>query len=373
MILRAVVTTGLLLVSPLLWAEDCITSTGGHSDRNGLTSEHGPTAPAILSDTCPHTSLFGIAPVIGGNAVLTSRVESFNDIVNDTWLVAQDLDTGEELWSTQLPINFPDSWWSHVLAIRDGVVYASRAGNANSEYLYALDVADGTEIWHSEETIDSTTTETPAFASNGDIFVGNFTSLRRIDGTDGSTVWDTPRQCPSGDGCEPAVFDDRVYVMEVVSDSGGLAYVVARYDASNGQRLYASLPLRVQLLGINQLGILVGPDGTVYAPLTNNSPGDHSWRWRTRAPPSTRSGVFPSPTCRSQRLRSARTAPSIRIQPTTKWSGSIRQPEESSTPLFRSPGMRRRSFRASPSIRGDACSSPTARSRSGACTRSTPT
>jgi outer membrane protein assembly factor BamB len=273
--LRRAAAIGLWLASLTSTAEDWITGNGGHSDRNGRSSEHGPTSPAILWDECPHSSIAPYPPVIGGNVVLTSRLEDINDLVHTTWIVAQDLDTGDELWSVQLPINFPDSWWSRVLAIRDGLVYATRAtnGNSNLDYLYALDVADGSEAWHSEDLIDSST-ETPAFAENGDLIVGRFASLMRIDHTDGSTLWETARQCPSSDGCDAAVFGDAVYVLEVLPDPGGLAYVVARYDAVTGQRLYGSLPLRVQFFGINQVGLFVGPDGTVYAPLSNNTPGD---------------------------------------------------------------------------------------------------
>src|SRR5262249_50442743 len=119
----------LFLVSWRLTADDWVTGNGGHPARHGLSSEHGPTAPDILWDTCPHTAVSGVAPVIGGSVVVSTRIESFIDIVNNTWIVAQDLDTGAELWSIQLPINFPDSWFSNVLAMRDGQVYATRAGN----------------------------------------------------------------------------------------------------------------------------------------------------------------------------------------------------------------------------------------------------
>ena len=274
MILRRAAAAGLWLVSLAVSAEDWITGTGGHSDRNGRSSEHGPTAPAILWDECPHSAFAPFPPVIGGNVVLTSRGENINDLVNTTWIVAQDLDTGDELWSVQLPINFPDSWWSRVVAIRDGHVYATRAGNTNSEYLYALDPSDGTEVWHSEALIDSSGTETPAFTADGDLIVGNYTSLLRIDHTDGTTDWQTPRQCLSSDGCEVAVFEDRIYGWEAVFSTGTIDYVVAAYDAATGQRLYGSLPFRSQPFGINQIGLFVGPDGTVYAPLTNNTPGD---------------------------------------------------------------------------------------------------
>ena len=273
---RGVLVLVFLNAASALLADDWVTGNGGRPDRSGLSGEHGPTAPAILWDTCPHTSLFGVPPVIGGTVVVTSRVESFADIVHDTWIVAQDLGTGAELWSIQLPINFPDSWWSDVLAIRDGHVYATRAGNGNTnhEYLYALDPADGSVVWPSEALIDSGGTETPSFASNGDILVGEFGSILRIDHTDGSTMWQTPRQCLSSDGCAVSVFGNRVYGWEGISGSGTIDYVVGVYDANDGHRLYGSVPLRSQPFGVNQIGLLVAPDGTIYAPMSNNTPGD---------------------------------------------------------------------------------------------------
>ena len=93
---------------------------------------------------------------------------------------------GQELWAIQLPYDFPGtSWRSRVSAIRDGQVYASRSGNTNADYLYALDPADGSIVWRSEDLIDEGSTESLAFAPNGDLIGGNFTSLLRIDRVDG--------------------------------------------------------------------------------------------------------------------------------------------------------------------------------------------
>jgi len=263
-----------LLVSWTLTADEWVTGNGGHPSRDGLSAEHGPTAPVILWDTCPHSAVDGVAPVIGGSMVVSSRIESFNDIVHDTWIVAQDLETGAELWSVQLPVNFPDSWWSDVLAIRDGRVYATRAGNGNSnhEYLYALDPADGSIVWPSEALIDMGGAETPSFTSNGDLVIGQFNSILRIDHTDGSTMWETPR-LTLADG-DVAVFGNRVYSWEAIPGAGVLDFVVGVYDADDGHRLYGSLPLRSSPFGINQVGLFVASDGTVYAPMTNNTPGD---------------------------------------------------------------------------------------------------
>jgi len=263
----------LLLVCLSVSAEDWVTGTGGRPDRSGRSSEHGPTAPAILWDECPKVALNGVQSVIGGSTVVSSRVY-YGDIVTDTWIVAQDLENGDERWSTQLPINFPDSWWSHAMAIRDGHVYATRAGNTNQEYLYALKVEDGTEDWHSDDLIDPSVAETPSFTPEGDLIVGNFTSILRINHTNGDTQWEALRQCPSSSGCEAAVSGDRVYAWEVVDSPGGLQHLITAYDLATGERLYASDPLRTEFFGIQDTAPFAGSDGAVYAPLANNTPSD---------------------------------------------------------------------------------------------------
>ena len=116
---------------------------------------------------------FGEQPVTGGNVVLSTRTQA----LGDSWIVAQDLFFGTELWRLKLPPNFPDSWSSRVSAVHDGQVYATRSGNTNSEYLYALRPPDGSILWRSEDLIDEYGSESPSFAANGDLIVGNRMSL----------------------------------------------------------------------------------------------------------------------------------------------------------------------------------------------------
>ncbi|MCH7703159.1 MAG: PQQ-binding-like beta-propeller repeat protein, partial [Planctomycetes bacterium] len=203
--------------------------------------------------------------VTDGNLVVMSRITTF-DLPDGTSLVAHDLTTGEMLWETMLPSNFPDSWRSRVTAIRDGHVYATRSGNTNLEYLYALDPADGTVVWESEDLIDEGTTESPAFAESGDLIVGNFFSVMRIDHEDGTTVWQSDRSCPTSNGCEAAVFDDRVYLWQ----ASAAGPKVTAFDLAGGAELYSSEGIGGGF--IQQLGLLVGPDGTIYAPRTQNNP-----------------------------------------------------------------------------------------------------
>ncbi|MBD3337168.1 MAG: PQQ-binding-like beta-propeller repeat protein, partial [Candidatus Eisenbacteria bacterium] len=201
-----------------------------------------------------------------GNLLVLSRIASFT-IPTGTWIVAHDLTTGDELWAAQLPYDFPgESWRSRLSAVRDGQVYATRAGNTNLDYLYALDTEDGSILWQSEDLIDEGSTESLAFAPNGDLIAGNFNSVLRIDHTDGTTVWQNDRSTPTSNGAQASVYGDRVYVWEPSPDGP----VVTAFHLDTGERLYSSDALSAGL--IQQLGLMCGPDGTIYAPRSMNNP-----------------------------------------------------------------------------------------------------
>ncbi|MCZ6682473.1 MAG: PQQ-binding-like beta-propeller repeat protein [Planctomycetota bacterium] len=245
-------------------AGDWHTGVGGNSARNSLSDESGPTDPDILW-TGSRPAIVAQQGCSDGNLFVTSRIGSFT-IPTGTWIVAQDLTTGNEVWAVQLPFDFPaTSWRSRASAIRDGHVYATRAGNTNLDFLYALAAADGSIVWQSEDLIDEGTTESVAFAANGDIIAGSFNSLIRIDGLDGTTVWQSPRSCPTSSGCQAAAFGNRVYIWE----ASGAGPVISVFDIKSGAELYSSAGIGGGF--IEQLGPFVGPDGTVYAPRTQNN------------------------------------------------------------------------------------------------------
>jgi outer membrane protein assembly factor BamB len=256
----------LLAASSSALADDWNTGTGGNSTRDGRSQYVGPSAPDLLWEG-GLPAIVSQQAVIDGDVMVVSRIANF-DIPTGTWIVAHNLYTGDILWQTRLPYDFPgSSWRSKTSAVRDGHVYATRAGNTNEDYLYALDVNDGNVIiWRSEALIDESTTESLAFAGNGDLIVGNFTSVMRINKDDGTTVWSTPRTCPTSSGAEAAVFGDRVYLWE----ASGAGPKVSAFDINTGDYLYSSAGIGGGL--IQQLGLFVGPDGTIYAPRTQNNP-----------------------------------------------------------------------------------------------------
>jgi outer membrane protein assembly factor BamB len=251
--------------SAVAGAEDWQTGVGGDPARDGLSPHLGPRQRVILWEG----SLPGIVAqqaIIDGDLVVTNRIASF-DIPTGTWIVAHELFTGELRWQKQLPYDFPgSSWRSRASAMRDGLVYATRAGNTNLDYLYALDQADGEIVWQSEDLVDESTTESLAFAADGDLIAGNFDALLRIDRDTGDTVWSSPRSCPTSNGCQAAVNGDRAYIWEASPEGP----VITAFDLLEGDRLYSSAGIGGGY--IQQVCPFTGPDGTVYAPRTQNNP-----------------------------------------------------------------------------------------------------
>lgn len=244
-------------------ADDWNTPVGKDAARSGLSTETGPAAPTILWQGS-RPAIIAQQGCAAGNLLVVNRIESFAN-PGGTWLVAHDLTTGTELWAVHLP--FDPQAPGHrekVTGIRDGHVYATRAGDSRLDYLYALDPADGSIIWRSAEKIGEETTESAAFAADGDLIVGNFTSLRRIEQVDGSTVWSAPRTSPTSGGSSAAVFGNRAYIWE----ASGPGPKVSAFDLATGQRLYQSAGFGGL---VQQLGLFVGPDGTVYAPRSQNN------------------------------------------------------------------------------------------------------
>ena len=252
-------------LSAIAVADDWSTAVGKNSARYGLSAETGPTDPLILWQG-GRSAIVSQQGVAAGGLFVLPRIQSFT-IPIGSWIVAHDLSTGVERWAVQLPFNDPNEWRNKVMAIRDGRVYATRSGGeVNPAALYALDPADGSILWQSQDLIEERTTESPAFAADGDLIIGNFRSLMRINADDGLTVWQVPRSCPSSNGCQAAVFAGRAYVFE----PSGSGPIITAFDVSSGARLYSSAAVAGGL--VQQLGLFVGPDGTVYAPRTQNNP-----------------------------------------------------------------------------------------------------
>lgn len=79
-------------------------------------------------------------------------------------------------------------------------------------------------------------------------------------------MWESDRTCPTSGGCDPVVFGNRVYLWE----AGFAGPVVTAFDLSSGDRLFSSDGIGGGF--VQQVAPFVGPDGTVYAPRTQNNP-----------------------------------------------------------------------------------------------------
>lgn len=241
------------------------TGSGGNSARDCATEALGPRDEVLLWEGSLNAVVAQQA-VIEGNIVAMSRMFDIGDVLQGTDIVAQDLSTGNFLWTATLPVEFPNTdWRNRVSAIRDGQVYATRAGNTNLSYMYALGASDGTLLWKSEDMVDESSTESTSFAENGDLIIGNNRSVLRVDLTDGSTVWKTDRHTPTSNGQEVSVFGSRGYFWQP-SPFGPIISVI---DIETGDIIHESPPWSAGI--IQQLGLFVGPDGTVYAPRSMNN------------------------------------------------------------------------------------------------------
>ncbi len=267
--MRPILTSfALLLVAGLSQAQNTEwrVAVGGTPSRDGQSINLGPETDRLLWSGGLN-AVVAQQGVAEGGRFFVARMFNINDVLQGTSLVAYNIETGQELWRRSLPVDFPGTDWRNmVTAVRDGVVYATRAGDTNQSFLYALRALDGSTLWRSQDLVDQTTTESLSFASNGDLIVGNFQSVRRVRAVDGTTAWTLSRFSPTSGGSEVAVFADRGYTWEASSEGPRVLSI----DLATGARRFRSAGIGGGL--VQQLGLLVGRDGTVYAPRTQNNP-----------------------------------------------------------------------------------------------------
>lgn len=251
--------------SILTFAQGWNVNSGGNTFRNGLTSVFGPQEP-VLRWQGSLNAVFSQQSVSDGDYIILSRTHNINDVLNGTKIVAHNLQTGDTMWTKILPVDFPATdWRSRVSAARDGVVYATRSGNTNASYLYALDIHTGNIIWNSEELVDESSTEGVNFTDDGDIIAGNFTNVMRINKEDGTTQWKTTRYAPSSDGSQVAIYGNRGYTWE----ASPYGPKVTALDLETGQ-IVANSPGYPGL--VQQVYLFTGSNGIIYAPRQQNNP-----------------------------------------------------------------------------------------------------
>ncbi len=247
------------------------TNYGGNAQRNGLTGVVGPNAADLLWTNNDDFSLISWMPFIWEGQVFVVREAGFpqdGGPANDT-ILAYDLQTGVEAWRLTLPFNGDTSqqWIAWIGGVNDGRVYCSRSSNDKFQPITALDTTDGSLLWTSEDATEAWAHDGIVFAPDGDLIVGDFGYVYRINAEDGATVWITPRSCPVSGNCGGAVAvgNDALYIDE--SEAGG--NVLTKLDLATGAVLYSS-PVMPGFT--DQNSPFVSPDGeTIYFARTQNN------------------------------------------------------------------------------------------------------
>ncbi|MEN8209054.1 MAG: PQQ-binding-like beta-propeller repeat protein [Candidatus Fermentibacteria bacterium] len=245
--------------------------TGGNVSRNGLSEALGPlvalgTAPDLYWSGGEYAAFAGYPVIEGDNLIVYRRLASSPS--TESWIINYNVYTGVERWRIQLPIDTYHNY-SKVSAVNNGVVYANRAGGTSEpEYIYALDITTGAVIWKSEDVFGEHNTETVTFTDNGDIIASDGDKISRINKDDGTTIWSFSRPGSSSDGNAVSAYGDRGYFW----GQNSMGMFVGVCDLVSGAYLYPSQSLGSP--GFQQGCLMVGPDGTVYAPFIRGNDSD---------------------------------------------------------------------------------------------------
>ncbi len=247
---------------------DWISAAGGNSARTGYVDCIGPDEAERVWDGAIFTRY--VRPILVADGIIYAPWNQAGSDYN--LVVALDLQTGEELWSVELPEDGadPSSFRCRPSGVRDGQVYLTRAtNNLTPVPLYAYNAVTGEYIWTSEDDICEYSGQSCSFTPGGDIIIPGGLSpndlLLRIDGEDGHTVWSTPVNPPTSDAIGAVVRGDRVYSWDwrIIPPSSDA--VVSAFDLETGELLYTSQGMQYWGAAI-QHGLFIGLDDKVYAP-----------------------------------------------------------------------------------------------------------
>jgi outer membrane protein assembly factor BamB len=256
------------------------TNTGGNSLRNGFNDVLGPVA-ADQAWSTPEFSIIAWSPVTLGDRVFVVKESGFptnGGQANDT-CVAYRLDNGQEIWRRSLPFsgNTTQDWIAWIAGARDGKVYASRSGNGASvsQVMYALDAATGNTVWTSQAPTAAGSYDGVVFAPDGDLIVGDFRNVTRIDSIDGHTVWRIGRVGSVSGNCGAAASSTAVYIVDAVV--GG--HSVKKLDIDTGAMQYQS-PVMTGFTSQNSPFLSHDGQTVYFARSQNNQPVDNFFAFR---------------------------------------------------------------------------------------------
>lgn len=227
-------------------------TVGGSSARNGQSEEAGPSGPELLWQGSVN-ALFGGQCYLDGDRLATMRFQT----ITVSPIVCYDLVDGSELWS----VDFPGTNSRSVpRGIRDGKVYATNFQETGRDTLYALNADTGAQIWTADVFCERGIIWSAVFAEDGDLVVPiTLNHIARVEHTDGSTVWQTPRIIPNTGAEAFAVFGNTLYGFEGTITT---PKVLTAWDLDTGAKLYSSPSLPGD--GDQEVPLSVGPDGTIY-------------------------------------------------------------------------------------------------------------
>jgi len=229
----------LLALAPSVLAQDW-TNLGGNAERNGQSPAVGPASVQELWSNTDDFSIIAWTPFVADGRVFTVRESAFpqgGGPAGDA-LVAYDLDSGAELWRRTLDFGGDPAteWIAWIAGARDGRVYASRSAHLKPQPMQAFDAATGEPTWTSALATQAFAYDGVVFAQDGDLYVGDWINVARIDAEDGSTVWSATRSCPFSGNCGVAASENGVYIDQPAP--GG--QVVTKLDPATGAELYSS-------------------------------------------------------------------------------------------------------------------------------------
>lgn len=235
--------------------------------------------------TNPTTSIISWLVVIEGQRVFTVRQTQFPPESTNAQgeglgssVVCLDLSSGATLWERRLPFAGNDgTLW--IAGVGQGRLYVSRAlrgGELISKPITALNAATGATLWTSAASVDAGAYDGCIVAPDGDLIVGGFRTLTRINAEDGATVWSRTRTCVVSGRCGPVLGSSAVYIADL-SPTGGFNNTVRRYDPASGlESAYNSGPVP----GFTFESPLMARGARVYFPRAqNNASVDFFYAW----------------------------------------------------------------------------------------------
>nr|NQU91784.1 hypothetical protein [Bacteroidota bacterium] len=130
-------TLSVILFPAIVFSQGWNVGPGGNSLRNGLSPQNGPLQAELLWSGGLN-SVISQQAVTDANFLAMPRMHNIGDVLHGTKIVMYHLQTGDTLWTADLPVDFPDTdWRNRVSAIHNGIVYCTRAGNNNESFVYA--------------------------------------------------------------------------------------------------------------------------------------------------------------------------------------------------------------------------------------------